>query len=237
MKYNLFLILVSLSFPMVILAKSNEDVPLFEKNYLQIDPLYLDYQTVNASNTKYNENNEQLVTSRPSFLFHFNVDDFIFTPFISIDPMNSSSQGSFSAGALFEQTFELGLYTLLNHTENDVGSGSTENSLIKSQFLFGPYLALYPYVTNESYFEIYTRIAYEYSEYKTVTNGSHDDVSDQYGVNLNFGLQYSLQISNKIYFAPNMNFTYSSTNDYGGDNTYRDHYELQVMPVSFQIIL
>ena len=170
-------------------------------------------------------------------VFHINVDDFIFTPFISIDPTVKTSQGSFAAGKLFDDDFELGLYTLINHTETDQGTGSNENEIIATQFLLGPYLAVYPYVSQDSYFEIYARVAYQYNDLKYITNGAHDDVSDQLGLNLNFSLQYSTKLSDKIYFAPNVSLTYFTTSDFGGQNTTRNGYELQILPISFQMAL
>lgn len=237
MKNSLFLILLVFVFPSNTYAQIDESIPLFEKNYIQLDPIYLDYQIVKADNTKYNENNEQLMTSRPSILFYFNIQDYILKPFLSLDPTLSNSAGSFSLGKLFEQFFEIGLYTLLNHTENSVGKNSTENGIVHSKFLIGPYFIIYPYVDNKNFLQIYTHVAYEYSHYQSITSGTTADVSEQKGVNFNISFLYSMQINEKFYYSPNINFTYFSTADFAGNNTTRNGFELQVIPVSFQVPL
>ncbi|MES2615475.1 MAG: hypothetical protein V4591_08675 [Bdellovibrionota bacterium] len=239
MKKQFCLILLILLTQSKIYAASKDNTPLFEKNYIQIDPVFLNYKLIKADNSVYNENAMQFITSRPSVLFYFNANDFIFRPFISISPAssNTNAQGSFSAGILSAQTFEFGLYTMLNHTEDSVGSGSSENALANSQFLLGPYLGFYPYADRNSYFQIYARIAYEYVHNESTINGVSTNNTDQKGANFNLALHYSTKISDKIYYAPNVNFTYSMTYDFGGPNVTRNGFETQAIPVSFQMML
>lgn len=235
MKNLLFLLCLIFFIGNKAFAQSKEALPLYTKNYIQIDPFYLNYQINRADNSQYSENNKQFISSRPSILFYLNIDNYIFRPFISINPSLSSNEGSFAAGKLFEQAFEVGLYSLLNHSENVVGNERSQNGIIQSQFLLGPYFVYYPYYDNGKYFEIDGHVAYEYSQYKTITSGSNSNISEQKGINFNISLLYSLNLNDKVYFSPNVSFTYFATQDYGGNNTIRNGYDLQIIPISFQI--
>lgn len=214
-----------------------EPSPFFERNYIQIDPVYLDYKNIKADNNDYSEDNKQFISSRPSILFYFNIDDYVLRPFISIEPTISSysNKGSFSIGKLFSQTFDAGLYMLLNHAEDLTGSGSKQQGNIYSQFILGPYLAYYPYFTNKQYLQIYTRFGYLYSENKTIINGSTNNKSEQEGIHLNIGICYSTKLSHYIYYAPGINVTYSATSDLGAQNTIRSGFEWQITPISLQV--
>ncbi len=235
---NIFIVIFAIIFLQnKVYAEKKDYTPIYEKNYLQIDPLYLDYQTVNASDDLYYQNNTQLVSARPSFLFYLNTEDIILRPFISLDPNLFNTQGSFGIGKLIEKTVELGLYTLLNHTENIIGKADKQNGINFSQFLTGPYIVFYPYENQGNLLQIYSRLAYEYSEYKRTISGVTTNTSTQKGVNFNFSILYSSKIGSKFYFAPYASFTYFSTLDYAGDNTTRTGIEWQIIPASFQIIL
>lgn len=237
MKFKHIIIFYIFFIPCKIFAQSTQSDFLFDKNILQIDPFLLDYQIIKSSNQIYNENNIQFVTTRPSFSFYFNLDNIIVRPTLSINPSLSSSQGSFALGKLYDKFFEFGGYSLLNHTESEIGTGISNNGVVRSQFLLGPYIVLYPFVSEQNVIQIYGRIAYAYSEYKTTLSGVTTNVSEQKGVNLNFSAQYSRKLNDKFYYSPNINFTYFLTSDFGGQNTVRNGYELQLIPLSIQMVL
>lgn len=218
-------------------TQASNSLPLYEKNHLQIDPFSIDYLSVTASKTSHSQNNLSINTSRPSLLFYLDISDIIVRSLLSINPTVTKSEGSLSVGKLFDDIYELGLYTALNHNSLSEGSGSNENAITSTQLLIGPYFVIYPYVDNLTYLQIYTRMALKYNKLTTTTNGASSNISNEMGVNFNLGFMYSIKLTNKVYYAPNASMSYSVTNDTGGGNTRRNAMEFKIIPISFQMPL
>jgi hypothetical protein len=238
MKNKIFLLLILSFVQNSIFAEKNEEKPLFEKNFFKINPLYFNYEVIKASNAnQYSGNNLEFYTTNPSIAFHFYVNELILTPSLTLSSNNLYQSGSIGIAKNFDQFLDVGLYLLLNHNETSTGNGVDQSSIAKSDLLVGPYLSLYPFANDESYFEINARMAYKYSQYKLITNGIKQDVTTQFGGDLNLGFLYSIILTDKIYYSPSLNFNLYYTNDTGGPNTTRQSYAFEIIPFSIQVVI
>ncbi len=215
----------------------NEKAPLYEKNYIKVDPMFWSYENITASNSNYNQNNIQVLTTRPNILIYINTKNLIFRPNISLDLSTSVYQGSFIFGYLLKNKVEIGLFTSLNYSENTTGSSSSKNGTMQSQANIGPSLIFYPIDDEKRLLSLNLRATYQQASSKRIISGATSNISDQKGFHIFTETTYSISLSEKIYYSPSLSIGYFFTQDNGGGNTTRSGIQIQAIPLSLAITI
>lgn len=235
MKY--FYIFFGLLYHGLLCAQENRVPFLFEKNYVQIDPLYLDYEAQSSDDEQNSQNSKQFLTSRPSALLHFNIQNSILTTTLSLSPNLSRSTGSLALGYLFDQAVEPGLYTLLNHTEELLGSAAMQTGFVRSQFLVGPYVNLF-FLAHDSQFAcLSVKMGYEYARYSLTSSGITSTSANKRGFYWIVGALYSLALSDKVSLAPGLYFSYHVNQGGGAVQNTASNTQWELIPISLQVPL
>lgn len=225
--------MILLHFP----ASSESPHPLLDGNYVQVDGFLLDEQLTSADKQEYSGSTTQIFTARPALSFYFNFDSNVLRPKIVLNPFNSSTEGSLSFGRLFKKRFEFGLYSLLNRDQKILGAAGQQNETTQTDFLLGPYAVIYPYFAEGYFLECQFIASYVYQNQQTTVFGANDLISDKKGFQLSGDFFYHYQMSQRVYFSPNVNVIYKITSDLGGANTVRNQFDIQILPVSLRISL
>ena len=217
-------------------AQDQDPFKLFEKNYLEIDPFFMEYENVTSSVTEVQQNNVEILTSRPSVLIYMNYKNYILNSSISINPRSSKSNGSLALGRLYHQIFEFGLTTTLNHIESVENYQGNKFGPVNSQFMVGPYVVYYPSFMKENSLQIYFDVGYLYIQDKVLVQGTESVSAEQRGVQFDSRVKYSYNLNDNLYYSPSVSFGYAYTVDSAFSNTTRQTTEFQIVPISFQII-
>ncbi|KAB8033357.1 hypothetical protein [Fluviispira multicolorata] len=234
MKNTVFLIIFFL-FNSYVFAQSQSTSHLC--NYLQIDSFLYDYQNIVADNNNNSGETQQTFTGRPSLNFCFQSQNFIFRPFIALNPYNSSTNGDFSIGKIFQDNIEIGLYLSLNRSQKKLGNGDTKSETIESNLLFGPYIKIFHTSIVKNDLEFTLRISYEYLDQRMTINNSSTLMTEQKGVNIFIEELYAKELTSHLFIVPYISFNYSYTYDSVGISSGRNTFDLKISPLSFRWIL
>lgn len=126
-------------------------------NYMQIDGLLYDYQSILGDTTGTSGDTSQIFTGRPAISFCFQAENINIRPNIILNPYNSSTEGSFLIGNEYEQKFEIGLFTSFNRSQRTLGKNETKNEIIETNLLIGPYAIIFPAISENYFTELFLK--------------------------------------------------------------------------------
>lgn len=208
---------------------------LSEKNVFQVDTFSLQFEKYTAENSKENENNLLVASAPVSFGLQLHWHHLFFSSHFYSSIKQDRFLGSIFVGKRFESNWELGGSTEVSHQDTMSGEDHDANGILFSHFLIGPYLAYYPWNTEEFYIKLISRLGYEYQRNLLTTNGVTSDASKEYGINLYAQAQTGFHFTEKILYSPSVTLTFRYSDDVGGANTTRKGIGFEILPISFQI--
>ncbi len=210
---------------------------LYHRNYIEVDPFYVNNQMIQSDINSGYANNLQIQTSRPSLLLYLNIKNYILNTNLSVSPKSSAANGSFSLGRLFSNGMELGVVSGINHVENVYGYGNLENGGTDSYFSVGSYFVYYPRSMRENLWQFYVDVSYLSIRQEAYVGGASSNLTNQMGVQTRARLKYSYRVQDDLYFAPSFQYTFAYTKDSGQYAMTREISDFQIIPFSIQFVL
>nr|BFD32068.1 hypothetical protein GTC16762_16860 [Pigmentibacter ruber] len=202
-------------------------------NFVQTDAFLYDYKIINSDDSNQSGINNQVLTARPGLELCIKTKQFNFRPHILINPFNSSTEGGLYIGKEYSNA-ELGLYSSINYSQKTLGNNNKLNETVENNLLLGPYLYLFPSLSENNSVEILFRLSYYYYLNQGTVNGYTTTTSKKNGVNFLFSLLYATYLNKNLAYSPSINFVYTYAVEMVGGNIGSNIFQIQILPISFR---